>query len=216
MSMAMVRALVNAVDQKDQYTCGPSLRVAFYADMLGQYLSLGAADLQMLQWSALLHDVGKIGIRDSVLKKEGGLTPDEFQHIREHPVRSYRIVQEIPQLAKALDGILYHHERYDGSGYPTKLTGEQIPLQARIVQIADVFDALTSNRSYRRAYSWEAALDIMGKEAGKAVDPHLQGVFEGLIRKEMSKGADAWDCLMRRANKFTPSMSDEPGEEGTS
>jgi HD-GYP domain-containing protein (c-di-GMP phosphodiesterase class II) len=212
MSVAMVRALVNAVDQKDEYTCGHSLRVAFYSDMLGRRLNLAPADLQMLQWSALLHDVGKIGIRDSVLKKEGKLTDDEFEHIREHPVRSYRIVQEIPQLARALDGILYHHERYDGSGYPTGLAGDRIPLQARIIQIGDVFDALTSNRSYRRAYSWKAALEIMARDAGKAIDPDLQALFEALIRHELSGATDAWDRLTRRANQFTPSITEEEGE----
>ncbi len=112
MSIAMVRALVNAIDQKDEYTSGHSLRVGYYATELGQRLGLAKADLQMLQWSALLHDVGKIGIRDSVLKKKGKLTAEEWAHIQEHPVRSHRVVQEVPQLADALDGVLYHHERF--------------------------------------------------------------------------------------------------------
>jgi len=216
MSLAMVRALVNAVDQKDEYTCGHSLRVAYYATTLGQRLGLGELELQMLQWASLLHDVGKIGIRDSVLKKEGKLTPEEFGHIKEHPVRSHKVVQEVPQLLQALDGILHHHERYDGSGYPSGLKGEQIPLQARIIQIADVFDALTSNRSYRKAFDWQRALDILQEEAGKTVDPRLQKTFDTLIRETLDSSearepegvigilghSTAWERMLERANRF--------------
>jgi len=216
MSMAMVRALVNAVDQKDEYTSGHSLRVAYYATTLGQRLGLGEVDLQMLHWASLLHDVGKIGIRDNVLKKEGKLTPEEFGHIKEHPVRSHKVVQEVPQLLQALDGILHHHERYDGSGYPSGLKGEQIPLQARIIQIADVFDALTSNRSYRKAFDWQRALDILQEEAGKTVDPRLQKTFDTLIRETLDSSearepegvigilghSTAWERMLERANRF--------------
>lgn len=202
MSVAMVRSLVSAVDQKDQYTCGHSLRVGYYATMLGRLLKLSEVELQMLQWSALLHDVGKIGIRDEVLNKAGKLTPEEFRHIQEHPTRSHRVVQEVPQLADALDGILYHHERYDGSGYPSGLKGEEIPIQARIIQIADVFDALTSSRSYRPAFDWQKALGILAEEAGKTVDPRLQKIFDQHMRETMSKGPDAWENMIEKANHF--------------
>lgn len=220
MSIAMVRALVNAVDQKDQYTCGHSLRVAYYATTLGKRLGLGEIDLQMLQWASLLHDVGKIGIRDNVLKKEGKLTPEEFGHIKEHPVRSHRVVQEVPQLMQALDGILHHHERYDGSGYPAGLKGEQIPFQARIIQIADVFDALTSNRSYRKAFDWERALAILQEEAGKTVDPGLQKIFDTLIRdtlqgnpRDQGENAEsAWERMVERANHFMQDMETSASE----
>lgn len=212
MSIAMVRSLVSAVDQKDQYTCGHSLRVAYFATALAQCVGLGEVDLQMLQWAGLLHDVGKIGIRDNVLKKEGKLTAEEFSHIKEHPVRSHKVVQEVPQLSQALDGILYHHERYDGSGYPAGRKGEQIPLQARIIQIADVFDALTSNRSYRRAYDWQRALEILQEEAGKTVDPRLQTTFDALIRETLKDDVDAWHRLVERANRFMQGM-DAPGDQ---
>jgi len=203
LSMAMVRSLVSAVDQKDEYTCGHSLRVAFYATQLGRRLKLRDLDLQMLQWSALLHDVGKIGIRDAVLKKAGKLTDEEFAHVKEHPVRSHKVVEGIPQLALALDGILYHHERYDGRGYPKGLRGEEIPLQARIIQIADVFDALTSDRSYRNAFDWRKALSILKEEAGKTVDPDLQGTFDAMIREFLGDDPDAWSRMISRANCFT-------------
>jgi len=202
MSLAMVRSLVNAVDQKDEYTSGHSLRVGYYASLLGEDLGLGDLELQMLQWSALLHDVGKIGIRDSVLKKEGKLTPEEYEHIKEHPVRSHQVVEAVPQLSNALDGVLHHHERYDGQGYPQGLRGEDIPFQARIIQIADVFDALTSTRSYRPAYTWPAALDILTQEAGVAIDPILQSRFDQLIRKKISDKPGAWEKMVNEANRF--------------
>lgn len=208
MSITMVRSLVSAVDQKDEYTSGHSLRVGYYATLLGEAWGLGDADLQMLQWSALLHDVGKIGIRDDVLKKVGKLTTEEFNHIKEHPVRSHKVVKEVPQLAQALDGVLHHHERYDGTGYPHGLVGENIPLQARIIQVADIFDALTSSRSYRPAFHWRKALDILKEEAGQTVDPHLQNVFDRLIHKTLDGDPDGWRELVERADRFTQAEED--------
>ncbi len=191
LSVDMVRALVGAVDQKDPYTSGHSNRVGCYARALGEDLGLDNESLQMLEWSALLHDVGKIGIRDEVLKKPGRLSDEEFAHIKEHPVRSFHVVRGIPQLAAALDGVLYHHEHYDGSGYPDGLAGEQIPLQARIIQIADVFDALTTSRSYRKAFEWERALKIINEEAGTTVDPELARRFDRLVRSRIAADPDA-------------------------
>jgi hypothetical protein len=202
MSMAMVRSLVSAVDQKDPYTSGHSLRVGYFATLLGQELELESTDLQMLEWSALLHDIGKIGIRDQILNKQGSLTEEEFEHIREHPVRSHEVVRDVPQLAGALDGVLHHHERYDGTGYPSGLAGDDIPLQARIIQIADIFDALTSDRSYRAARDWRQALDILEQEAGRTVDPNLRKVFDVLIRKRLEDDPDGWGNLVRCANRF--------------
>ncbi len=216
LSVAMVRSLVNAVDQKDSYTCGHSLRVAYYATELGKELHYADADLQMLQWAALLHDVGKIGIRDNVLNKEGKLTGEEFAHIKEHPTRSHRVVQGVPQLAEALQGILHHHERFDGSGYPDGLRGEQIPQQARVIQIADVFDALTSNRSYRKAYGWREALQILAEEAGKTIDPNLQRTFDAMMRERLEHCAEAWPRMVARAGEFagpTPAHDPRRGEE---
>ena len=211
MSLAVVRSLVNAVDQKDAYTSGHSLRVGYYATLLGKSLNLDEADLRMLQWGALLHDVGKIGIRDEVLKKQGKLTTEEYDHIKEHPVRSHQVVQGVLQLAGALDGVLHHHERYDGQGYPARLAREDIPLHARIIQIADVFDALTSDRSYRPAYHWSKALAILEEEAGKLVDPRLAKVFAGLINTMLQDDEEAWDRLVRRASQFTQDDEESGG-----
>ena len=183
LSVDVVRALISAVEQKDEYTSGHSARVGVLAVLLGRAVGLDAAELQMLEWSALLHDIGKIGIRDDVLKKPGRLTEDEFRHIQEHPSRSYSVVRQVPQLAAALDGVLHHHEHWDGGGYPEGLSGEAIPLQARIIQVADIFDALTSTRSYRQPFDWSKALDILREEAGKTADPKLVGCFDRLIHR---------------------------------
>lgn len=202
MSIAMVRSLVNAVDQKDAYTSGHSIRVSYYAILLARKLGIGGEELQMLQWSALLHDVGKIGIRDDVLKKKGKLTAEEMDHIKEHPTRSYHVAREVPQLAGALDGVLYHHERFDGSGYPEGLVGTAIPLQARILQIADMFDALTTNRSYRSAHEWRAALEILEQEAGTTSDAEILSVFCRMIREKLEGDPQGWEEMTERANQF--------------
>ncbi len=201
-SLSMVRALVNAVDQKDEYTSGHSVRVGFFSMLLGQRIGLTGHDLQMLQWSALLHDVGKIGIRDEVLKKEGKLTDEEFTHMKEHPTRSYQVVKEIPKLAGALPGVLHHHEKFNGKGYPAGLKGEGIPLQARLIQIADIFDALTSNRSYRGAYSWKEALDILDNEAGETCDPTLTATFITMMKNLLSHDENAWKTLLKDSENF--------------
>lgn len=211
LSMDLVRALVSAVDQKDTYTSGHSNRVGYFARLLGKELGLSDEDLQMLEWSALLHDVGKIGIRDEVLLKPGRLTPEEFEHIKEHPVRSYEVVRQIPQLKNALAGVRNHHERYDGTGYPDGMSGEDIPLQARIVLVADIFDSLTTTRTYRKAFPWEKALDILSEESGTVGDPVLVELFDRIIRREMARGLVVGNAEPQDAR---PSKK-EPGSDST-
>ncbi len=203
LSIAVVRAMVNAVDAKDAYTSGHSVRVAHYAMLLGTVLGLDRNELAMLQWSALLHDVGKIGIRENILNKVGKLTEEEFAHIRRHPSRGYEMIKEVRQLGNAFPGVLHHHEHYDGGGYPQKLSGERIPLQARIIQVADVFDALTSTRSYRSAHDWQGALSIMEREKGSTLDPKLQEVFDRMMREMLEVNPEAWEHLVERAGRLT-------------
>lgn len=202
MAISMVRSLVSAVDQKDAYTSGHSVRVGYFATMLARGIDLPREELQLLQWSALLHDVGKIGIRDDVLKKEGRLTDEEFDHMKEHPVRSWQVVKGVPQLAGALDGVRHHHEKFDGTGYPDGLVGEGIPLQARIILVADIFDALTSNRSYRSAFSWEKALKILEEEEGRVNDPRLRRTFDRLMRASIDEKDGGWEALIAEAEAF--------------
>ncbi|MFH0982690.1 MAG: HD-GYP domain-containing protein [Planctomycetota bacterium] len=208
MSIDMVRALVETIDQKDGYTSGHSNRVAHYARLLAQELGWSDERLQILEWAALLHDVGKIGIRDDVLNKTGKLTPEEFEHMKEHPVRSSEVVCQVPQLAEALDGVLHHHEHWDGRGYPDGLTGEDIPLQARVIQTADIFDALTTSRAYRKAFTWQEALSILREEAGVVVDPNLAMVFERILRKWEADDPEKFDQMFE-ANARSGGVSPE-------
>ncbi len=195
MSTETVRTLVTAVDQKDPYTSGHSNRVGYYATLLAKEVGYCEGTLRLLEWSALLHDIGKIGIRDEVLKKEGKLTEDEFAHMKEHPVRGYEIIRDNSYMRACVDGVLHHHERYDGKGYPLGLKGEQIPMDARIIQIADIFDALTTTRSYRAAFPWPKAIEILKEEAGTVVDAELCGRFVAMMERFHEANPEAFDVI---------------------
>ncbi len=176
-SFEAVRALVNAIDQKDNYTYGHSERVGFLAKITGQYMGMPARHLQELEWAGLLHDVGKIGIPEHVLNKPGRLSDEEFALIKEHPSRSFEVLRPVASLEPVLDAVLYHHENPDGSGYPCGLKGDEIPLMARIIHVVDVFDALTSTRSYRQAYNVDRAIEILRKDAGTKLDAQIVDQF---------------------------------------
>jgi HD-GYP domain-containing protein (c-di-GMP phosphodiesterase class II) len=167
----VVRVLTSAIDAKDQYTCGHSDRVARVATRIAQELGCEKEFLHTIYMAGLLHDVGKIGIDDSVLNKTGPLTPEEFEHIKQHPALGYKILADIKQLAPVLPAVLHHHEQWDGAGYPCNLAGEQIPYIARIVAVADAYDAMTSNRSYRPGMPDEKVHTIFTKGAGRQWDP---------------------------------------------
>jgi HD-GYP domain-containing protein (c-di-GMP phosphodiesterase class II) len=177
MSLESTRALVAAIDKKDHYTSGHSERVGFLAKLIGRKMDVPANDLQILEMSGLLHDVGKIGIPEGILCKPGRLTKEEYNIIKNHPRMGHEILTPIASFGGVLDGVLYHHENPDGSGYPDGLSQDQIPLFARILHVVDVFDALTSTRSYRVAYSPEQACDILRKEAGTKLDAEVVAVF---------------------------------------
>jgi len=147
---SVVRALTSAIDAKDPYTCGHSDRVARIGVRLAKELGCDAKMLHTIYMAGLLHDIGKIGIDDAVLRKPGKLTEAEFDHIKQHPELGYRILADMHQLADVLPAVLHHHEQWDGKGYPFKLAGEQIPLIARILAVADAYDAMSSDRPYRR------------------------------------------------------------------
>lgn len=200
MSIDVVRAMVTAIDAKDNYTGGHSERVAQLSKLVGSHLGLSADELQILEWGARLHDVGKIGTRESVLGKTGPLTPEEFDHIKQHPVTSYEVLKPIHRLAPVLGGVRHHHEAWDGSGYPDGLAGEEIPYFARIIQAADVFDALTSTRSYRAAYTVDEALGIMRKGAGVKFDPKIVEAFEEVIRRSLISRPEFFRHIPQQSN----------------
>lgn len=185
--MGSIQMLAGAVDEKDPYTRGHSDRVTRYSLLIAKELGLPASFMETLQISAQLHDVGKIGIEDHILKKPGALTEEEFEVMKTHTTKGANILRPVPQLAEMLPGIELHHEALDGRGYPYGLKGEQIPLLARVIAVADTFDALTTNRPYQQAHTPEQALQIIRNIAGKRLDPMavdaLMAVYErGEIR----------------------------------
>jgi HD-GYP domain-containing protein (c-di-GMP phosphodiesterase class II) len=169
----IVRCLSAAIDAKDPYTCGHSERVARIAVRLGEEMGLNRGETSDLYLAGLLHDLGKIGIRDAVLCKEGPLTPEEFLHIQEHPVTGERIIANVTRLAYLRPGIRGHHERFDGKGYPDGLKGEAIPQMARILAVADACDAMMSVRRYRSALSEVRITEIFREGAGTQWDPKI-------------------------------------------
>ncbi|HZL36538.1 MAG TPA: HD domain-containing phosphohydrolase [Tepidisphaeraceae bacterium] len=177
--MGLLHSLTSAVDAKDAYTCGHSERVALLSRHLSQAAGLGDYEVEQVYMAGLLHDVGKIGVPESVLQKTGKLTPEEFELMKKHPRIGARILQDVRQVKHLIPGVLHHHERFDGAGYPDGLAGAAIPLMGRIICLADSFDAMTSNRTYRKALPLEVALTEIRRCAGTHFDPELAEAFLG-------------------------------------
>src|SRR5882757_6708708 len=163
---ATMAALCQAVETKDFYTRGHSERVSRGATILARQIGMGAERVEAIRYAGMLHDVGKLGVPTKVLQKVGGLTEEEYAAIQLHPMRGLEIVREIGFLNEALAGIMHHHERIDGRGYPMGFAGDEIPEFARIIGVADAFDSITSTRSYREARSIAQGVDELRKGAG--------------------------------------------------
>jgi HD-GYP domain-containing protein (c-di-GMP phosphodiesterase class II) len=174
---SVVRAMTSAIDAKDPYTCGHSDRVARISVRLAQELGCEHKLLHTLYMAGLLHDIGKIGINDAVLRKPSRLTDEEFEHIKEHPELGYRILADLTPLSDVLPAVLHHHEQWDGHGYPCQLSHEQIPLIARIVAVADAYDAMSSDRPYRKGMPAERVDEIFRGGAGVQWDPEVVAAF---------------------------------------
>ncbi len=175
--LGAIRALSQAIDAKDPYTRGHSARVAHYAVATGRRMRLEPRVLRDLYIAALLHDVGKIGIEDAILKKPAHLTNDEFEIMKGHPDHGARIMAKVDRLRSIIPGMRHHHERWGGGGYPLGLKGEEIPLAARIINVADSFDAMTTERPYSKAMSFEAGVARLIEIAGTQVDPKVVKAF---------------------------------------
>ena len=182
-SLATIQALAAAVDAKDPYTQGHSQRVADYATSLARHVGASQAEQDLIHITGTLHDVGKIGVPDAILKKPGRLDDEERAVMETHPVLGEVIVRKAPQLAATLPGVRHHHERWDGKGYPDALKGEAIPLIARYLALADTFDAMTSDRPYRKGLPLEVALAEIHKGAGTQFDPALAPAFIELVQQ---------------------------------
>lgn len=173
-----VEALLVALESKDRYLNGHSARVRDMAVKLGEIAGLDRGQVRSLSHAALLHDIGKIGVHEDVLNKNGPLTDEEYDLIKKHPGISADIIAPIPFLQASLAGVLHHHEKWDGSGYPDGLSGEQIPLLARIIAVVDAFDAMTSDRSYRGAMTVDEAVERIRGGSGSHFDPRIANLFD--------------------------------------
>jgi HD-GYP domain-containing protein (c-di-GMP phosphodiesterase class II) len=187
--MGTIRAMAQAIDAKDPYTRGHSMRVNRYSVILGRELGLRGAQLREIHVSSLMHDVGKIGIHDKILQKPGKLTDEEFEVMKTHTVLGANIVAPIGQMKRIIPGLRWHHERMNGQGYPDGLQGADIPLMARIIAVADTFDAITTHRPYQTAMTFEEALKVLERLKGAALDGKIVEAFfaayeKGLIRVE--------------------------------
>ncbi len=194
-----LKALTAALEARDDETHGHSERVVGYSLRLGRELGLDAGQLRSLEFGALLHDIGKVGVPDAVLRKPGRLTEEEWREMRHHPEHGRRILQGISFLEGAARVVAAHHERWDGSGYPLGLRGEEIDLNARIFAVADAFDAMTSDRVYRKARPYEAAAAEIEEWAGRQFDPTVVAAF-------LRVPAAEWEQIRRRS----PSEIDSP------
>lgn len=183
----VIRSISSAIDARDPYTRGHSDRVGHYAQLLARRLRVPEAECNRIYLCGLLHDVGKIGVPDSVLLKPGRLTDEEFDCIKQHPQIGHRIVRNLPQLADLLPGVLHHHEEVDGTGYPRGLAGEEIPYQARILAVADAYDAMTSDRPYRDGMSHKNAIGILQQQAGTQWDASIVHAFSQFSEAELHR-----------------------------
>jgi putative nucleotidyltransferase with HDIG domain len=178
--LATLYAFVKAIEARDPYTKEHSYRVTRLAICMAKVLGCTEEELEILNVAGMLHDIGKIGIRDDILLKPGRLTPEEYQIIRQHPIIGAEILDNLGLWNRERQIVRSHHERYDGQGYPDQLKGEDIPLLARILSVADVYDAIASDRAYRKRMEEKTILDIMYSGAGTQFDPKLIDLFREL------------------------------------
>ena len=183
----VVKSLVYAIEAKDEYTSGHSERVNRYAMLMATRLRLDEKQSKVLHWASMLHDIGKIGIPETILNKPGALTDSEYSVIKSHSKKGCDILKPLQQLSTSLPGVLHHHERYDGQGYPHGLKGEDIPMLGRIIAVADTFDAITSHRAYRSGKTAKEALEIIENVAGTQLDPDLVDVFKEVLEEDLGE-----------------------------
>ena len=176
-----VKAIIEALDAKDSFTLGRSRRVAFYALKIVKKLALNPTEVSKIELAGLLHDIGMIGVAEEILNKSQKLTDEEYEKIKMHVHYSVKILEDIKQLYDITEIIKYHHEYYNGCGYPYGLKGEEIPLGSRIIAIADAFESMVSNRAYRTSLSPDEALKVIEQSAGKQFDPNLVEIFKSIL-----------------------------------
>lgn len=179
-----IQSFAEAIGARDIYTRGHSERVAGYAEVITRDMGLPVEMVETAGLAGIVHDIGKIGVSESILVKPGALTPDEFEQVKKHPSIGAKILSHMNTFHHIVPVVLHHHERYDGTGYPKGLKGEEIPLLSRVLAVADAFDAMMSTRSYRRAYSFSQAKEELKKNAGTQFDPDVVEVFINIIKAQ--------------------------------
>ena len=196
--LSIIETLANSLDERDRYTHGHSRRVTNLCQALGHEIGLKAKDLELIRLGSILHDIGKIGVADSILLKPQTLTPEEFSSIKNHPAQGEHILLPMlheNRISRITHMVRHHHERYDGAGYPDGLKGEGIPFMARMISIADSFDAMTSDRPYRKGMTREKALKEIEKGSGTQFDPRLVQQFLAMMyRCEASECPNQSNC----------------------
>jgi response regulator RpfG family c-di-GMP phosphodiesterase len=183
-SLNVLRAMVNVLEQRDAYTAGHSRRVTEITVAIAGAMGLDNVEVEVLNLAGQIHDLGKIGIEDNILRKPGPLTDDEYAVIKTHPEKAKRIIEPLDFLKETIPIILHHHERFDGTGYPFGLSGEEIPRGSRIVMVADTYDAITSSRAYRKARDTGAAMGELERCKGSQFDPEVVDVFARIAERE--------------------------------
>lgn len=199
----IITLLAQAVELKDEYTGGHTVRVTNYAHMLAQKMELSAGDIHLIRIGTPLHDIGKIGIEDAILHKPGKLTPEEFKIMQSHTVKGAAILATLPDLAPIIPIVRSHHEKWNGAGYPDGLAGENIPQLARIVAVADAFDAMTTNRSYRRGMSSDEAFAEVERLAGIQFDPGAAAAFLSIRDRVVEQMAQGTPALLSEVSTTT-------------
>jgi len=187
--LSTITILAQAIDLRDDYTGNHTARVSKYAELLATQMELDAEDLKWIRFGTPLHDIGKIGIDDAILRKPGALTPEEYRIMQSHTLKGAAILGSVPELAPVIPIVRSHHERWDGKGYPDKLSGEDIPRLARIVAVADTFDAMTSDRPYRKGMSPQIAFAEVESQSGKQFDPECASAFLS-IQDQIAQGME--------------------------
>ena len=201
-SFGVLDALVTAIDNKDHYTRHHSEEVTYLSMLVARELGYGESQLEAVRISGLLHDVGKIAVPDDVLRHPGKLSREQWEIMQQHPTFGALIVKDVPHLSAVSDGIRYHHEKWDGSGYPENLVGEAIPMMGRLLAMGDCYSALTTDRPYRKGWTPEAALEEIARCAGTHFDPNLCAIFLRLMERELRLDAGKADYSARIAKDF--------------
>jgi HD-GYP domain-containing protein (c-di-GMP phosphodiesterase class II) len=182
--METVTAMATAIEAKDRYTGGHTKRVALFSTLIAKHMGMSKEEIEEVRLSAILHDIGKIGIDDKVLKKQAPLEKDEWEHMKQHPEMGYKILSQVKSMKKITAGMRLHHERPDGLGYPLGLKGDEIPVIASIISVADTFDAMTSTRPYRKGMDYEVAYEEIVKHRGTQFDEKVVDAFVKAFKME--------------------------------